>query len=78
MLPIPVIETAQQLPGVAAVDVYHGVTIPYRGRQVWLAAVRLDQVLLGHGAHRSPREQIALVTRENRYAFAFEMTQKCV
>jgi putative ABC transport system permease protein len=42
VLPAPVIETARSLPGVAAVDTYHGVTITFRGREVWLASVRLD------------------------------------
>src|SRR5438270_10235185 len=42
VLPNDVIEMARGLPGVAAVDTYHGVTISFRGRQVWLASVHLE------------------------------------
>lgn len=48
VLPEAVIDTARSLPGVAAVDTYHGITIPYQRREVWLASVRLD-VLAEHG-----------------------------
>jgi putative ABC transport system permease protein len=50
VLPPSVIEIARMLSGVAAVDTYHGVTIPFHGRQVWLASVHLD--VLGRYSHQ--------------------------
>jgi putative ABC transport system permease protein len=80
VLPPPVIATAQRLPGVTAVDTYHGVTIPFRGRQVWLAAVHLDvlatrsRLLFQHGSSReiltrTRREDGAVVTESFAHRF---------
>jgi putative ABC transport system permease protein len=68
VLPPAVIETARAVPGVAAVDTYHGVTIPFRGRQVWLASVHLE-VLGRHSRllfrNGSSREILLRARREN-------------
>jgi putative ABC transport system permease protein len=73
VLPGEVIETARRLPGVADIDTYHGVTISFRGGQVWLASVHLEvlgehsRLLFRHGAsqeilRRARAEAGAVVT----------------